>query len=125
MAGYTFEDVDTGKREVVVMSMHDAVPFGDTIKRGKRTLRRIADMGQRPIVKANVAHVAKTLPWGKREDGSPAIKGADGYTPEGRPIVESQATIDRIRRQNPEYGLGYGEDVIESECEQALNEVPE
>jgi hypothetical protein len=63
---------------------------------------------QRPIVSKGVAHVSRILPKHTLEDGSPAIKGADGYTKAGEPIIESQATIDRIQRLNPSFKYGQG-----------------
>jgi len=65
-------------------------------------------------VKRGVGHIARSLPNHKLEDGSPAVKGADGYTPEGFPIVEGQATIDRIKRLNPEFD--HGERVMDDVC---------
>lgn len=52
-----------------------------------------------------VGHVSRALPkW---------TEGADGYTKTGEPIVENQATIDRIMKKNP--SLNYGEDALAHE----------
>lgn len=63
---------------------------------------------QSPIISKGVGHVSRVLPAHKLEDGSPATKGADGYTEEGYPIIESQATIDRIEKLNPTYAHSKG-----------------
>jgi len=75
-------------------------------------------------VKAGVGHVARSLPHHLDENGEPVIKGAAGYTNEyggkvRRPIIESQADIDRIRKMNPEMGLTYGNDTLDATLDAA------
>lgn len=76
------------------------------------------------FVKGSVAHIARTLPRSTRPDGSPAVRGADGYTKEGFPIIESQQTIDRVKSMNPELHLQHG-DSTDATIERMLKEVPE
>lgn len=76
------------------------------------------------VVKSGVAHVARSLPHHLDENGEPVIKGAAGYTNEQggkvrRPIIESQADIDRIRKMNPELGLTYGDDTLDATLDAA------
>ena len=111
---YSFEYVKSGARVGIEMSMHDAVPVGDTMIYMGEKVRRCADMGRRPQVAKSVAHISRVLPSHILEDGTRATKGADGYTAEGFPIIESQATIDRIERLNPTFT--HGKDVLD-ECE--------
>ena len=99
---YTFQDAETGEEVVLDMPMADAVPSGETVTIEGRELVRIPDAGQRAVVSRGVAHVSRALPrW---------TTGADGYTDKGEPIIEGQATIDRIMKKNPK--LHYGEDAL-------------
>ncbi len=99
---YTFQDPDSGELVDVEMPMAEAVPFGETATIAGRELVRVPDAGQRAIVSAGVAHVSRALPrW---------TEGADSYTAKGEPVVESQSTIDRIMKKNPD--LHYGEDAL-------------
>ena len=119
MPYYSFEDVKSGEVQSLEFAGGDAPGWGETVVRGGRTLRRMVS-APRVLVKAptakppqdekprgwkrtqGVAHVSRKLPRHTLADGSPAVKGAAGYTAKGEPIIESQADIDRIERLNPD-----------------------
>ncbi len=110
MSKFEWIDMGNGKRRLV--ERREA-------PRAHPARSKVFPLMQAPVIKKSVAHVSRVLPSHRLEDGSPAIKGADGYTPAGEPIIESQRTIDRIRRLNPEYGLDYGDHVMDDIADEA------
>lgn len=107
MPEYDFLDIDSGERVLLFSRMADAVEIGAEVTRDGRRLKRLAPTPGFTI-KAGVAHVSNTLPRGWNPDGSPVTPGASSYTPEGQPIIESQADISRIERLNPNFTYGKG-----------------
>ncbi len=69
-------------------------------------------MSMAVVVKKSITHISRVLPKG--------TPGADGYTKEGYAIVQNQATVDRIRKLNPQYD--YGESVVDERMDTMLGD---
>lgn len=111
MPEYSFEDLDTGEVVGVFYKMGKAPAFGRKVTLRGRKLKRIIDVPQVPIVRGFEAHVSRVLRSGfDKTTGEPNTKGADSYTSEGRPVIGSQSTADRVAKLN---GYRYGDKALD------------